>query len=197
MVDGGVAHRTSEGCLDVKLPFGTAGRRPAVASPSVELTVRPATAADVPALHRIRVEAEDWLAGRGIEQWGRGHLPAEAIGRQVDDGQWHVGEVAGVLVGGLRLLPTDEEVWQADHVVAAYVHGLTIDRRFAGCGLGARLLAWAQEQAVAAGAPLLRLDCVESNPGLRAYYARLGFREVGRRDFDGPWLAATLLEKRL
>lgn len=164
----------------------------------METTVRPANAADVPVLHRIRVEAEEWLASRGIEQWGHGHLPASVIGAQVDDGQWHVAvTAAGDVVGGLRLLWADEEVWQGDHAFAAYVHGLTVDRRFAGAGAGARLLVWAERQAVAAGAPMLRLDCVESNAGLRAYYARLGFREVGRRDFDGPWLAATLLEKRL
>ena len=164
----------------------------------MEIAVRPATVADVPALHRLRVEAEEWLASRGIEQWGRGWLPEPAIRSQVDDGQWHVGVTAsGDVVGGLRLLWADEEVWQGDHAFAAYVHGLTIDRRHAGSGVGARLLAWAQEQARAAGAPMLRLDCVESNAGLRAYYARLGFREVGRRDFDGPWFAATLLEKVL
>ena len=163
----------------------------------MELTVRPATAADVPALHRLRVGAEEWLAARGIEQWGRGWLPPDVIGRQVDDAQWHVGESAGALAGGLRLLWADEEVWQADHAYAAYVHGLTIDRRYAGRRVGERLLAWAGEQGRAAGAPALRLDCVESNAGLRAYYRRLGFTEVGRRDFDGPWLPATLLEKAL
>ena len=164
----------------------------------MELTVRRATAAHVPVLHRIRVEAEEWLVFRGIEQWGTGWLPESAIRAQVDDGQWHVGvTAAGEVAGGLRLLWADEEVWQADHAAAAYVHGLTIDRRFAGAGVGASLLAWAEQQAGAAGVAMLRLDCVESNAGLRAYYARLGFREVGRRDFDGPWFAATLLEKRL
>lgn len=164
----------------------------------MELTVRPATVADVPVLHRIRVGAEAWLASRGIEQWGSGWLRESGIRAQVDDGQWHVGvTTSGEVTGGLRLLWADEEVWQADHAFAAYVHGLTIDRRYAGAGVGARLLAWVEDQAVTAGAPMLRLDCVESNAGLRAYYARLGFREVGRRDFDGPWFAATLLEKRL
>lgn len=32
---------------------------------------------------------------------------------------------------------------------------------------------------------------------LRAFYRRQGFREIGRRDFDGPQFSATLLEKGL
>lgn len=43
--------------------------------------------------------------------------------------------------------------------------------------------------------PSLRLVCVEANLRLREYSASLGFREVGRGDFDGPWYSATLSEK--
>jgi hypothetical protein len=38
---------------------------------------------------------------------------------------------------------------------------------------------------------------VESNQRLREYYAGQGFREVGRRDFDGPWDCVVLLERVL
>ncbi len=162
----------------------------------VEITVRPATRDDVGVLHRLRVEAENWLAAQGIEQWGHGHLTRDDVHAQVVDGQWHVAQTDdGEVAGGLRLLWADEPVWQADHAFAAYVHGLVVGRRFAGLGVGERLLAWVQERARDARAPTVRLDCVESNGALRSYYARLGFREVGRRDFDGPWLAAVLLEK--
>ncbi|MBI4943147.1 MAG: GNAT family N-acetyltransferase, partial [Actinobacteria bacterium] len=162
----------------------------------VEITVRPATRDDVGALHRLRVEAEDWLAARGIEQWGHGEVTRDDVRAQVVDGQWHVGQTDdGEVAGGLRLLWGDEQIWQADHAFAAYVHGLVVGRRFARLGIGERLLAWVHEQARAARAPTVRLDCVEGNAALRSYYARLGFREVGRRDFDGPWFAAVLLER--
>jgi RimJ/RimL family protein N-acetyltransferase len=88
-------------------------------------------------------------------------------------------------------------VWQSAGA-AGYVHGLVIDRRQgAGTGLGAHLLDWGGEQGRRAGATVLRLDCVEHNAGLRRYYARLSFREVGRREFQNGWHAVTLLEKRL
>jgi hypothetical protein len=44
----------------------------------------------------------------------------------------------------------------------------------------------------------LRLDCAETNPGLGIYYEQLGFRVVGRREFDQPgWHPAVLLEQNL
>jgi hypothetical protein len=38
---------------------------------------------------------------------------------------------------------------------------------------------------------------VEGSLALRSYYTRAGFLQVGRRDFDGPWHSAVLLEKQL
>ncbi|MGH3408209.1 MAG: GNAT family N-acetyltransferase, partial [Streptosporangiaceae bacterium] len=108
-------------------------------------------------------------------------------------GQWHVAGNAGLVCAALRLLWSDP-VWSDDRP-AAYVHGLVIDRAQAGRGLGAGLLDWAAARGRRAGVTVLRLDCVEGNPGLRRYYARLGFREVGRRDFDGPWHSTVLLER--
>lgn len=76
-----------------------------------------------------------------------------------------------------------------------YVHGVMVARAQSGQGIGAALLRWAEEQARAAGAPALRLDCVESNHRLRAHYLAQGFDEVGRRDFPGPWHSVVLFEK--
>ena len=38
---------------------------------------------------------------------------------------------------------------------------------------------------------------MEGSLALRSYYTRAGFIQVGRRDFDGPWHSAVLLEKQL
>lgn len=163
-------------------------------TPSLE-KARPS---DVVELLRLRIEAEDWLASRGIDQWRRGQVTPDDLESQVAAGEWHVERTSIGLRGALRLLWSDSEVWQHEDAFAGYVHGLVIDRAQAGRGAGAALLAWAEQEARLAGARLFRLDCAESNSELRGYYARLGFREVGRLDVPGkPWLAATLLEKPL
>lgn len=157
--------------------------------------MRPARPDDAAAILGLRAAAARWMAGRGIEQWHPGEVSLAEVRRQVDAGEWHVTGAGQGVQAALRLLWSDP-VW-ADDVPAAYVHGLVIDRALAGRGLGAELLDWAGAQGRRAGASVLRLDCVEDNPGLRRYYARQGFREVGRRDFEGPWHSVVLLEREI
>ena len=153
---------------------------------------------DATALHELRRQIEDWLGERSIEQWGHGHVSRQEITEQIQAGQWHlVRDPAVGVAAAARLLRTDSEVWGTDYTPAVYVHGLMVHRGATGRGLGAFLLHWAAERGRAGGAEVIRLDCVESNMALRTFYQRQGFQEVGRRDFDGPWYSATLLERTL
>ena len=152
---------------------------------------------DCRAILALRRAAEQSLASRGIEQWPAGEVSLADITTQVDSGQWHVLREGDELAGALRLLWSDQPVWQHENGFAAYVHGLMVNRRRSGSGVGARLLRWAGDQGRNAGARELRLDCGESNLPLRAYYARQGFHEVGRRDFDDAWFSVVLLTKPL
>ncbi len=61
------------------------------------------------------------------------------ISGQVTDGEWYVTRDGSSVAGVLRLLWQDEEIWGPQPAVAAYVHGLVIDRRHAGTGLGGRV----------------------------------------------------------
>jgi len=157
--------------------------------------IRLAVPQDATAIFALRGQLEDWLASRAVVQWEPGEVALDNIVAQVKDGEWHVAAEGESLLGALRLLWADEPVWREEDRFAAYVHGLMVPRCRAGNGLGAALLSWAERQAQWKNAPSLRLDCVEANLRLREYYASLGFREVGRRDFDGPWYSATLFEK--
>ncbi|MEZ0447230.1 GNAT family N-acetyltransferase [Cellulomonas sp. ICMP 17802] len=152
-----------------------------------------ATPRDVDAIHALRRALEDWMAATGTVQWPRGSLPRERIAAQVAAGQWHVvRDDAGVLVGTVRLLWSDPDFWGDDDTPAVYVHGLMVDRRHTGAGVGRALLDWAVARGRDAGVPLFRLDCRTTNPVLRTYYEAYGFTAVGQRDFAD--FSCTLLE---
>jgi GNAT superfamily N-acetyltransferase len=159
--------------------------------------VRPAVHRDRRPILALRRSAEQWLAAQGIDQWRAGDVSLDDVTDQIAAGQWHVLRAGDVLAGALRLLWSDEQIWQQDNGFAAYVHGLVVDRSHTGHGVGAGLLQWAADQGRAAGARELRLDCGESNLRLRSYYAQQGFQEVGRRDFDGAWFSVVLLTRPL
>jgi hypothetical protein len=59
---------------------------------------------------------------------------------------------------------------------------LVIDRRYAGTGLGLKVLRSA-EQHVGNGREMARLDCVGTNDQLRRYHRAAGYREVRERSF--------------
>ena len=139
------------------------------------LSPRPATADDVAAIHALRRSLEDWMAARGTVQWPPGSLPVERIAAQVTAGEWHVVEDPLGVVGTVRLLWSDPDFWGSDRTPAVYVHGLMVDRRRTGDGLGAALLDWAAQQGRDAGVDVFRLDCRTTNPVLRDYYESYGF----------------------
>lgn len=177
-----------------------AARRPEPEQPGQDehaLELELAGLADAERVLALREAAAAWLAARGVRQWEPGEVTPAQVRTQIEAGQWHVLREDDTLVGGLRLLWQDEEVWGPQPPVAAYVHGLVVAGQRRGSGLGTALLQWAADQARARGRTLLRLDCGEDNDALRRYYAGQGFRTVGRRDFDGRWYSVVLLERSL
>lgn len=161
--------------------------------------VRAAMPADVAALHAIRSGCERWLAARGVEQWVVGEVSPDDIAAQVERRDWFVGvDASDTIIGALRYLSADNDVW-SDAIAgdARYVHGLMTDRRAAAAGSGSLLLSWAENRATTEGFGAMRLDCVESNRALRAFYRSRGYAEVGRRDFNGAWFSVVRFEKSL
>jgi ribosomal protein S18 acetylase RimI-like enzyme len=155
--------------------------------------IRPGTATDVPLLLALFDEAVAWLVARGQPgQWGTmpwsqrpravGYVKAWANGRGLRIAQEHDATPLGALVLGTRpphVEPIDEP--------EGYVEALVTSRRHAGRGIGARLVAAAADEARAAGAAVLRVDCWAGAPPLVAWYERQGFARSGTFDVDG-WI---------
>ncbi|MDV6275026.1 GNAT family N-acetyltransferase [Rhodococcus erythropolis] len=130
-------------------------------------------------------------------------MSLEQIKGQISRGEFYVArdQVQSRIVGALRLIWSDPQVWPNSDGPAGYVHGLVIDRAFSGDSMGERLLRWARRRSAEEDAQYLRLDCVETNVRLRRYYVDAGFIEVGRRDFgddvDNGWFRVVLFERSL
>ena len=156
--------------------------------------IRTGSAADAPAVVGLFDEAVAWLVARGQEgQWGttpwsqrpelvaRTHAWARGDGLRIaqEDGD---ATPLGALVLGVHpphVEPIDEP--------EAYVEALVTSRAHAGRRIGAQLVAAAAEEARAAGAAVLRVDCWAGAPPLVAWYERQGFRRSGSFDVRG-WI---------
>jgi ribosomal protein S18 acetylase RimI-like enzyme len=166
-----------------------------------ELVIRPAATAELQRYVELRDDAARHMLAAGIDQWRPGQFDTDGLIAWVGDGDAFAAYLDGQMVGGLLVMWSGSLFWgdRDDGATAGYTHGLLVDRRYKGRGLGSRLLAFAEDHIRAAGRRLARLDTVSRNAVLRAYYRDAGYREVGERVFhdEAPVDAVTLFEKRL
>jgi ribosomal protein S18 acetylase RimI-like enzyme len=158
-----------------------------------ELDVRRAGRGDVDEIVDVLSEAARWLLARGVRQWPD-PFPRERVAVLVERGDFYLASLGGETVGTLALMWNDPAFWGERPADAGYVHALALRRKWAGRGLGARLLDWAGERIAASGREYLRLDCRAENAALRRYYERLGFEPRGEVSVDD--FSSALYERR-
>jgi len=104
---------------------------------AVQAPVR-AQPADAERLLALREAAASWLVGRGVRQWEPGEVTLQQVRDQVTAGEWFVARCGESVVGALRLLWQDEQMWGPQPPDAAYVHGLVVRPRSLGPRVGSR-----------------------------------------------------------
>jgi ribosomal protein S18 acetylase RimI-like enzyme len=140
------------------------------------ITVRPAAGADVPVLREIAIAAYE----RYVPLIGRAPAPMTAdYAAAVQAGQAWVACTAGAdgaALGLIVLIP------QPGYLLLENVAVLPAAQ---GRGIGARLLAFAEEQARALRLAEIRLYTNEAMTANLAYYPRHGYTETHRAQEDG------------
>jgi GNAT superfamily N-acetyltransferase len=162
------------------------------------LTITHGTAADAPALLALFDDAVAWLAARGqTGQWGSEPFSARpaavmrAEGWASGGGLWLAKGPGGEPAGAIVLGEAHDYVPPAT-TPELYVMVLLTASAWRGRGVGARLIAHADELARRQGARQLRVDCWDGVPELPAAYERLGFTRTGSFQVDG-WPGALLV----
>jgi GNAT superfamily N-acetyltransferase len=145
-------------------------------SVAAALEVAPAAESDLEVASAILSEAAGWLIERGDPLWRLDDLVPDRLRAEVEAGTLHLGRLDGEPVATLVLQWQDRLFWpDLPSGKSAFIHRLAVRRRVAGSGVAAAMIAWAEEQALAAGRGFLRLDCSAEHPGLGRYYEAAGF----------------------
>jgi len=142
------------------------------------VNVRRAEPQDAATVAGLLDEATAWVGERGYEQWPL-PFPVDELAEAIERGEVYLAELDGTPVATVTLLWEDRAYWGERPADAAYVHKLAVRRACAGQRIGSAIVEWADATADAAGREFLRLDCLRDNPGIRAYYERLGFEHRG------------------
>lgn len=154
-----------------------------------DIRIRPGGPADAPAILNMLDGAVAWMNERGnTEQWGTTPFSQKPGGvarieRYTAEYAPYLAEWDGVPVGALILDsgPSRRMPIAPAEEPERFVRLLVSDRRCAGMGIGAALLAHAAEETRQAGVDLLRVDCwAGGGGGLVAFYERNGFTPTDR-----------------
>ncbi|MEU6849918.1 GNAT family N-acetyltransferase [Actinacidiphila alni] len=161
-----------------------------------DLHIRPARLDELSTVEALLIEASEWLASRGIDQW---QFPPhrDRITSAILRGEVFLAEAGGRPIATLQVDDqADPEFWTPDDrpETALYVHRMAVSREFANAEIGGKLLDWASERVVAAGRTWLRLDAWKDNYDLHHYYEKHGFTLV--RVIDLPHRGSGALFQR-
>jgi GNAT superfamily N-acetyltransferase len=153
------------------------------------VNVRRALPADVAVSAEILDEASAYNRTLGFGHWPV-PFPQDELAHRIERGELYLVEVDTEPAATLTLLLEDPYFWGERPPDAVYLHKLAVRRAFAGRGLGAAIVEWVDEHAASAGREFVRLDCQRDDPGIRAYYERLGFEHRGDKDDDSRFPVA-------
>lgn len=152
-------------------------------------TMRRAADRDLPAVLGLLAERAEWLRAQAIQQ-GSTRTLDEPTRQAVDAGLVWVmtnGEGVDVPIGTVTLSTVaDLDFWGETEraTPALYVSKLATARRHAGRGIGAGMMAWANNHAADLGISHLRWDVWKTNEGLQAWYQSIGYEPA--RVIDRP-----------
>ncbi len=158
------------------------------------------TRGDIPIALDIMREAASWLVATGRPLWRLEDSPEERILRDRTSDNICVGWVGEESVAAMILQWRDPMFWPNAADDSAFIHKLSVRRRFAGTGAAREMVAWAMQEARQHGKQYLRLDCAGERPRLCAFYESLCFRQVDRRmlgAFDVAFYQSRYDEKML
>jgi GNAT superfamily N-acetyltransferase len=158
------------------------------------IRIRPALAADAPAIEELHRESVRRLA---VSYYSPAQLESFlATGtldhRLIEAGTYHVAELLGVFVGSGGWMPIEDA---GDGARRARIRSVFVHPDWARQGIGRRLVLHCEAEAAGSGFTLFELDA--SLPGV-PLYRRLGYREVARTGLmlpDGTTLPVIRMAK--
>lgn len=171
--------------------------------------IRKATEKDIPAIAAIYEDIHtEEEAGRLTIGWERGVYPTEQTAADsIAKGDMFVCERDGYVVAAAKINKEQVDAyydapWEypADDDEIMVLHTLVVSPSVQSSGIGKEFVKFYEEYALAEGCPYLRMDTNERNKRARAFYKKIGYKEIDIVPcvFNGiEGVALVLLEKKL
>ena len=159
------------------------------AAGGTSLVLAVATRADSSRIAELRTRVADDLTARyGCGHWSAG-VTAAHVERDIETSRVLVARQGRIIAGTLRLATKKPWAIDAEYFTPVrrplYLVDMAVRPDAQGQGVGRRLLAEAARLATAWPADAIRLDAYDAPAGAGGFYAKCGYREVGRVTYRG------------
>ncbi|AUD07399.1 GNAT family N-acetyltransferase [Spirosoma pollinicola] len=147
------------------------------------MTVRQATATDLPALMHLIHHVVPLMRQAGNFQWDEHYPNHDVFANDIAQNQLWVVYIDGLLAG-VAAITEDQEPEYAQvgfdlSQRAIVTHRLAVDPAFRGQGVAAALLAQAEQIALEQGIAFLRIDTNSENQITQKLFPKMGYRYAG------------------
>ncbi|MEG1904627.1 MAG: GNAT family N-acetyltransferase [Bacteroidales bacterium] len=149
------------------------------------LHIRPAAAADLPAIMELIGQAQSDFKAAGIDQWQDGYPNETAILSDIKASESYVilsddkiVATAMISFAGEPTYNTIEGAWITDNPYAV-IHRVAVNRAVKGRGIARQIIEWTRQMCIDNGIPSIRIDTHQDNKAMQRCAARAGFRYCG------------------
>jgi ribosomal protein S18 acetylase RimI-like enzyme len=130
----------------------------------------------------IMREAAQWLAETGKPLWKPEELTKKMLLEDITEEDIYIGRENDIPAAAMILRWHDPYFWpQIGPNQSGFIHKLSVRRAFAGRGLAAEMIAFAEAECQRRNIDWLRLDCAADRPKLSRLYEESGFIQADQR----------------
>ncbi|GAA0137219.1 GNAT family N-acetyltransferase [Paenibacillus sp. YSY-4.3] len=160
--------------------------REEIITPHGTFAIELASAPDKEIVREMLIEAAEWMASLGVQQWNPQQFTPSEIDKYFAEREVYLLVREDQAVGMFTLQSSDPEYWGAlNEEDCSYLHRLTVRTSWRGQQLGGAMIEWAVKRTKQLGRRALRLDCWDGNAKLNRMYAGMGFAHKGTGEKQG------------
>jgi len=157
-----------------------------ISTPHGEFAITLAGVQDKETVREMLIEAAEWMASLGVQQWDPLQFTAAEIDKYFAAREVYLLMCEKQVIGMFTLQDSDPEYWgPLNEEGCSYLHRLTVRSSWRGKQLGEAMIEWAAKRTKQLGRRALRLDCWDGNAKLNRMYASLGFVHKGKGEKQG------------
>lgn len=155
------------------------------------ITIKQASADDIPVIEDILLDAVNWLDSTGNSLWTKEQVSWQRLSRDFTAENFYIAYLDGEAAGCMALADYDPVFWpDVQKGESLFLHKLAVKRPAGGKGVSNALIHYAKNECRKRNIKYIRLDCHQFRDKVRKLYESEGYICVDERCLWGKYHTA-------